>query len=120
MSDRKCGLWLGNLSNWKISGNAVPAVVRCYFPGFVRNQRVCHHCDHHMRLPARKRLEMLFDNGHFTLITLPVPPVDPLKFKDKKRYSDRLRDAQTKTGQKDAIQVAHGQMGSLGGCCCRI
>lgn len=79
----------------------------------LENQRVCHQCDHHMRLPARKRLEMLFDNGHFTLIDLPSPPVDPLKFKDKKRYSDRLRDAQVKTGAKDAIMVAHGQMGSL-------
>ena len=74
---------------------------------------VCPHCDHHMRLSAEKRLAMLFDEGQYHTIELPKTPADPLKFRDRKRYGDRLKEAQGKTGLNDAILVAHGRMGGL-------
>jgi acetyl-CoA carboxylase carboxyl transferase subunit beta len=73
--------------------------------------RVCPHCGFHMRIGARRRLELLFDDGQFKAIELPPVPLDPLKFRDRKRYSDRLREAQAKNGPDEAIVVAHGQMG---------
>ncbi len=75
---------------------------------------VCQHCGHHMRLGVKKRLEMLFDDGKYTRIELPKAAEDPLKFKDQKRYTDRLKDTRAKTGEHDAIIVAHGKMGGLG------
>jgi len=76
--------------------------------------RVCGHCGHHMRLPAPVRLKMLFDDGAYDVIELPETVVDPLKFRDRKRYSERLKDAQVKTGSTDALTVAHGTMGGMG------
>jgi acetyl-CoA carboxylase carboxyl transferase subunit beta len=75
--------------------------------------RVCVHCGHHMRLSAQRRLEMLFDDGKYNRIELPKGETDPLKFRDSKRYTDRLRDAQAKTGEQDAVIVAHGNMGGI-------
>lgn len=72
---------------------------------------VCQHCGHHMRLSVKKRLEMLFDDGKYTRIELPKIPDDPLKFKDQKRYTDRLKDTRAKTGEQDAIIVGHGRCG---------
>ncbi len=77
----------------------------------VKNLNVCHHCHHHLRMDVMPRLEMLFDPGHYQLIDLPKSEVDPLKFRDKKRYADRLKDAQAKTKRKDAIVVAQGTIG---------
>ncbi len=75
------------------------------------NLQVCPHCGHHRRLGVTERLEMLFDDGQSTRIELPQPnSPDPLKFRDRKRYGDRLREAQAKTGNQDAIVVAHGTM----------
>ena len=79
-----------------------------------KNLRVCTHCGHHLRIPVRDRLRMLFDNGTWTEIELQAVAVDPLKFKDRKRYADRLKEAQAKTGLKDAVVVGHGTMGGLG------
>ncbi len=76
------------------------------------NNRVCPHCDYHMRIGAKQRLALLFDEGDYSKIELPVALVDPLRFRDRKRYSERLREAQTKTGESEAIIVAHGTMGS--------
>ncbi len=75
------------------------------------NLRVCPHCGHHMRLPARKRLELLFDEGAYARIDLPKPELDPLKFRDRKRYTDRLKESQSATGEADAIMVAKGRIG---------
>ncbi len=75
------------------------------------NLFVCQHCDHHLRVDVKKRLEMMFDDGQYNRIELPKAVVDPLKFRDRKRYSERLREAQSKTGEQDAIIVAHGKMG---------
>jgi acetyl-CoA carboxylase carboxyl transferase subunit beta len=78
------------------------------------NQRVCPHCGHHMRLPAKRRLETLFDDGAYARIELPKVAVDPLKFRDQKKYVDRLKAAREKTGEQDAILVAHGRIGGIG------
>jgi acetyl-CoA carboxylase carboxyl transferase subunit beta len=75
------------------------------------NLRVCTHCGHHLRLGAKRRLEQLFDDGAFTRVELPKTLQDPLKFRDSKRYTDRLKAAREKTGEQDAILVAHGQIG---------
>ena len=75
------------------------------------NNAVCHHCGHHMKISVQKRLEGLFDNGKFSKVALPKVPEDPLKFKDKKRYTDRLRDSRSKTKEQDAIIVASGTIG---------
>lgn len=75
------------------------------------NLNVCRHCGNHMKLAVEKRLEILFDDGKYKLIDVPKVPVDPLKFRDQKRYSDRLKDAQHKTGRQDAILVAEGRLG---------
>jgi acetyl-CoA carboxylase carboxyl transferase subunit beta len=77
------------------------------------NLFVCQHCDHHMRLSAVRRLGMLFDDGEYTRIELPKAPADPLRFRDQKRYTDRLREARTKTQEDDAIAVAHGKLGGI-------
>ncbi len=70
--------------------------------------QVCHHCNHHLRLPVTKRLELLFDGKEYKKQDLPTNVSDPLKFKDRKKYTERLKDARNKTGRKDAIIVASG------------
>jgi acetyl-CoA carboxylase carboxyl transferase subunit beta len=77
------------------------------------NLRVCPQCGHHMRIEVKKRLELLFDGGAFERAELPRVEFDPLKFRDRKRYSDRLKEAQSKTEEQDAIIVAHGLVGGL-------
>ena len=78
-----------------------------------KGMRVCHHCGHHLRLNATQRLEMMFDNSEYQTIELKKGVVDPLKFRDRKKYTDRLKDAQNSTGEKDALIVAHGKMGGM-------
>ncbi len=77
------------------------------------NHNVCYHCGHHLRLSVEDRLEMMFDDGKYTSHELPNVAHDPLKFKDKKRYVDRIKDAQSKTGLKEAITIASGEIGGL-------
>lgn len=76
----------------------------------IENLKVCHHCNYHMRLSIHERLELLFDNKAYT--TAPAPKVvqDPLKFKDSKRYVERLKEYRQKTGRDDAVVVAYGQI----------
>jgi len=74
---------------------------------------VCHHCGFHMRLPARDRLALLFDNERFEVIPLPRVAEDPLRFKDRKKYVDRLRESRHKTKAIDGILVGAG---TVGGC----
>ena len=78
-----------------------------------QNMHVCPQCNFHMKIAPRERLRIMFDNGQYQLIELPKTPSDPLKFRDSKRYTDRLKDAQAKTGNQDAIMVAHGEIGGL-------
>ncbi|RYJ01909.1 MAG: acetyl-CoA carboxylase carboxyltransferase subunit beta [Acetobacteraceae bacterium] len=74
-----------------------------------RNLHVCTHCGHHMRVGARQRLDYTLDAG-WSRIELPKAPQDPLRFRDQRRYVDRLRETQTKTAQEDAVVVAHGSI----------
>jgi len=75
-----------------------------------RNLQVCPKCSHHMRVKARDRLNRFLDPGSATEIGATVQPEDPLKFKDSKRYKDRLVAAQKTTGEKDALVVFAGQL----------
>ena len=75
------------------------------------NLQVCTECGHHMRLPVDERLALLFDEGTYDTIDLPKVPVDPLRFRDSRRYTDRLREAQQKTSRNDALIVADGAIG---------
>ena len=75
------------------------------------NLHVCPHCDHHMRLSPPERLKSLFDDGVYETIALEEVIQDPLKFKDSKKYSDRLKDNRAKTGEAEEVCVASGQMG---------
>jgi acetyl-CoA carboxylase carboxyl transferase subunit beta len=77
------------------------------------NLNVCPHCDHHMRLGAERRCALLFDDGKYQTIELPKVAVDPLKFRDLRRYTERLKEAHRNTGGRDAVLVAHGNMGGM-------
>lgn len=72
---------------------------------------ICSSCGHHMQMPITERLELLFDDGEYVEAELPEAAMDPLRFRDRRRYSERLRDARASTGRKDAIIVAHGTIG---------
>lgn len=73
-----------------------------------KNLEVCPKCDHHMRITGRKRIDSLLDTDSSEEIGAAVAPVDLLKFKDSKRYKDRLSAAQKVTGEKDALVVKQG------------
>jgi acetyl-CoA carboxylase carboxyl transferase subunit beta len=66
--------------------------------------------DYHLRMTATQRLASMFDEGQYETIALPDVPADPLKFRDEKRYTDRIRDARSKTSQVDAVKVGHGRV----------
>jgi acetyl-CoA carboxylase carboxyl transferase subunit beta len=72
---------------------------------------VCSHCGYHLNWPVADRLKFYFDDEKYKEITVPKVPEDPLKFKDKKTYQQRLKDARAKTGRQDAIWVASGKIG---------
>ncbi|SHF47137.1 acetyl-CoA carboxylase carboxyltransferase subunit alpha [Litoreibacter ascidiaceicola] len=74
------------------------------------NQNVCSNCDHHMPITARERFTALFDGGIFTEVAVPAPVADPLHFKDQKKYPDRMKAAVKKTGEKEAMLVAEGEI----------
>ncbi|MBS1302109.1 acetyl-CoA carboxylase, carboxyltransferase subunit beta [Loktanella sp. SALINAS62] len=78
------------------------------------NLNVCTNCGHHMPIGARERLDSLFDGGIYSEISVPEPVTDPLHFRDQKKYTDRLKDARRKTGEKDAMLIAEGDMGRTG------
>jgi acetyl-CoA carboxylase carboxyl transferase subunit beta len=77
----------------------------------VDNAQVCHHCNHHLRIDVMERLKGLFDNGEFTLLEVPKPIVDPIKFRDSKKYTDRLKEYKSKTQREDSVIAAYGHMG---------
>ena len=78
-----------------------------------KNQEVCPKCSYHNRINARARLEMFLDaEGRFE-IGQEVTPLDPLKFKDSKRYPDRLKASQTETGETDALLVMQGSIDTV-------
>jgi acetyl-CoA carboxylase carboxyl transferase subunit beta len=75
-----------------------------------RNLFVCPKCSHHMRLGARERLEIFLDENSGEELDANLEPQDPLKFKDSKRYRDRITQAQKATGEKDALVVMSGTL----------
>lgn len=75
-----------------------------------RNQDVCHKCDFHMRIPARRRLTYFFDAEDCHELAADIEANDVLKFKDDKKYKDRLSQAQKVTGERDALVVMHGKV----------
>ena len=81
-----------------------------YLPDLERNAEVCPKCDHHMRITARRRLDLFLDDVGRTELFADLETVDRLKFKDKKRYRDRLSTAQKSTGEKDAIIAFRGTL----------
>jgi acetyl-CoA carboxylase carboxyl transferase subunit beta len=81
-----------------------------YRPDVERNGDVCHKCDHHMRVRARRRLDIFLDPQGREEILTDIEPIDLLKFKDKKRYRDRLTSAQKSTGEKDALIAMQGAL----------
>lgn len=75
-----------------------------------RNLSVCPKCDHHMRLSARDRLDAFLDQGEREEIGAELEPQDALKFRDSKKYKDRLNAAQKATGEKDALIAMRGRL----------
>jgi acetyl-CoA carboxylase carboxyl transferase subunit beta len=84
-----------------------------YRPDVERNDDVCPKCDHHMRIGARRRIDIFLDPEGRDEILADIEPIDRLKFKDKKRYRDRLAAAQRSTGEKDALITATGELQGL-------
>ena len=74
---------------------------------------VCQHCGHHLRIPVKLRLSILFDDGRYQRLELPETPDDPLKFRDRKRYTDRLKEMRGATKERDSVIVATGRMGDF-------
>ncbi|SMX29777.1 Acetyl-coenzyme A carboxylase carboxyl transferase subunit beta [Pelagimonas phthalicica] len=75
------------------------------------NQHVCTNCNHHMHITPRERFHALFDGGVYAEVEVPEPIADPLQFRDQKKYPERMKAAQKKTGEKEAMLVAAGEIG---------
>ncbi|MDR2766165.1 MAG: acetyl-CoA carboxylase, carboxyltransferase subunit beta [Holosporaceae bacterium] len=115
--------WLTNFVRPKIRalvGNSVPDNLweKCpnceqmiFHKELSLNLRVCPHCDHHLKIAVADRIRTLFDDGEFTRIKYKSNLRDPLKFKDSKRYTDRLRSATETAAEVDALIVGHGRIG---------
>ncbi len=81
-----------------------------YRAELARNMLVCPKCQHHMRMSARDRLATFFDEDSMEEIGTTLQPRDPLKFRDSKRYRDRITAAQKSTGENDALIAGHGRL----------
>ena len=81
-----------------------------YHADLERNLEVCPKCDHHMRMRARRRLETFLDTDTQVEIAAELEPQDKLKFRDSKKYKDRLSAAQKATGEKDALIAMNGEL----------
>lgn len=92
---------------WK---NCVKCGAVLYRPELERNLDVCPKCDHHMRIGARKRLDIFLDQDNREELATDVEPIDRLKFKDVKKYKERLASAQKSTGEKDALVAMKGEL----------
>jgi acetyl-CoA carboxylase carboxyl transferase subunit beta len=84
-----------------------------FYKDLEANQFVVPGSEYHMRMTSKARLTSLFDGGVFEEVKQPFTPADPLKFKDEKRYSDRLKDAKAKTGMDDCIRTGTGTINGL-------
>lgn len=81
-----------------------------YRPELEKNLDVCPKCSHHLRIGARRRLDIFLDSEDRTELGVELEPVDRLKFRDSKKYKDRLAAAQKATGEKDALVVMQGKL----------
>ena len=81
-----------------------------YYKDFEKSLGVCRECGTHMRLPSNTRIKFLLDDGKYEKIKVPLSKIDPLSFKDKKRYKDRLKQAKKKTKEDDAVVLAEGNI----------
>ncbi|MGB0223932.1 MAG: acetyl-CoA carboxylase, carboxyltransferase subunit beta [Marinobacterium sp.] len=81
-----------------------------YKPELDKTLHVCPKCDHHLRIGARQRLNYFLDEGSTKEIAADIEPIDRLKFKDSKKYKDRLTAAQRDTGEKDALVAMKGTL----------
>ena len=84
-----------------------------YYKDLEANQFVMPGSNYHMRMSAQQRLTSLFDGADYQPIEVPDVPVDPLKFRDERRYSERLRDAREETEMKDAVLLGEGSLDTL-------
>lgn len=84
-----------------------------YKPELDRNQSVCPKCDHHLRIGARERIAMFLDLDGREELAADIEPEDRLKFKDSKKYKDRITAAQKETGEKDALVIVKGHLNNL-------
>jgi acetyl-CoA carboxylase carboxyl transferase subunit beta len=117
--------WLSNVVRPKIRGflrRDVPENlwIKCpdtgqlvFYKDVEANQFVIPGSNYHMRMGAAARLKSVFDGETWIDIAFPDVPADPLKFRDERRYADRLRDARTKTGMRDAIKLGFGKLDGL-------
>jgi acetyl-CoA carboxylase carboxyl transferase subunit beta len=80
---------------------------------FVENLSVCPRCDHHERIGPNDRFAQLFDEGRHVRLPTPAAPEDPLKFRDQKRYTDRIKAARTSTHETEAFALARGRVGGV-------
>ncbi|MBO1080026.1 acetyl-CoA carboxylase, carboxyltransferase subunit beta [Roseomonas haemaphysalidis] len=104
----KIQTWLGRTEVPDNLWHQCPACNQMIFhKDLERSLHVCPHCGHHMRISAAQRIAYTLDEG-FQRIELPKAPTDPLRFRDQRRYADRLKEAQAKSGMDDAVVVAHG------------
>lgn len=78
-----------------------------------KNLMVCNNCQYHLLLDIKTRLDILFDNCKYEIIPLIMIKDDPLKFKDLKKYTDRLKEAREKTNQQEALISAYGKINNI-------
>jgi len=118
--------WINNIVRPKIqrilSKREVPdnVWIKCpesgqmiHYKDLETNQFVVPGSDYHMRMTGEQRLKALFDDAEYEKIPTPEVAHDPLKFRDERRYSDRLKDARAKTGMDDAVLVGAGKLDGL-------
>ncbi len=118
--------WISNFVRPKINaifsrkGSSETLWVKCencnsmiFHKEFSQNLNVCPNCNYHMYMSPKDRFRSLFDDSLYSVIDYDAPEQDPLNFKDTKKYTDRLKDAQRSTGQKEAISISEGQLGGM-------
>jgi len=84
-----------------------------YAPELEKSLFVCPKCDYHLRIGARQRLDMFLDTSNYSEIAPDLTTKDPLKFKDSKHYTSRIKEAVASTGEKEALLVVSGELNQL-------
>ena len=120
--------WINNVVRPKISGLLSTAKrevpdnlwVKCpetgqmvFYKDLEANQFVVPGSNYHMRMTSQQRLQHIFDDGAFRTVAIPAVPQDPLKFRDGRKYTERLKDARIATKLEDAVLVGEGQLDGL-------